>query len=299
MPFDFLPDIPDQKYYRLGEAPLVGCLRDAVREVCRERWRHVTHVDGWTQYLYKNRYSGQVGQDTNQDGNDVEGLIDYVRTESERHNVTQHWATNDTAVCSGMVDRFTDNSLVDEIILSWAVDEGHVSGQVPFQPMLEKRFNSSEAPSPLAHKMGDDPKNTTDSDNVAILWELLELLERLFPENATGVPESVSIPRNSTHRVNSTRDDVDWDLLFPDNSTAVLRSVSIPHNSTGRGDFTLPDDLRGWPEQPRNSSTRVPVNSTRSGDDGLRIIFKPAPGQGPLTPEKLREIIDKFRTGRP
>lgn len=229
LPFQFRPDHPDQKYFRLGEEPLVGCLRDAVREVCRERWRHVTLVDGWTEFLEKKRFMGQVGQDTNQDGNDVEGLIDYIRTESEHHNLTQHPATNDTKVCSSLVDRFTETYLVDEIILSWAVDEGHVSSQPPFQPKLEKRFTSPEASLILAHIMGVDPKNTTDSGNAALLFKWLELLGRLFPGNSTHVPANATIPRNST----------------------------------GRGNFTLPDDLWDWLEQFRNNSVRVPGNSTR------------------------------------
>lgn len=333
MPFQFLPDHPDQKYFRLGEDPLVGCLRAAVREVCRSRWRHVTLVDGWTEFLEKERFMGQVGKDTNQDGNDVEGLIDYIRAESEHHNQTQHPATNDTKVCSSLVDRFSETFLVDEIILSWAADEGYVSRQLPFQPKVEKRFTSPEASLILAHKMGFDLKNTTDSDNVALFFKWLELLGRLYPGNSTHALANVTIPRNSTHRGNSTRPDddrdevfppmpsfafpPDWDWPIPPLPTGTPGSATTPRNSTGRGNFTLPEDLWDWLEQLRNSSVRVPGNSTRGlyghhpptptatlntrGEPtppvrlppGM-VIIEPLPGRGPMDIDDLRELIEKF-----
>lgn len=143
LPFIF-QDIPDQKYFHIGEAALTGCIRDALKVAGRDRWHELTSNGGWTDFLIDSRGHGLLGHDSNYDGNDLSGLLDWVKTLAIHDNPKLDLETNDNEKCASLVSRFATEDLLDEVILSWAVDKGHFKNLPPTKPQPQRRHVISD-----------------------------------------------------------------------------------------------------------------------------------------------------------
>ncbi|KAG6358537.1 hypothetical protein INS49_012054 [Diaporthe citri] len=280
LPFPFHPDIDDQKYYRLDEDPLQGCIRDAIKEAGRERWQELISNGGWTNFLIESKGRGLVGQDSNYDANEVNGLLHQVRIQAVAENSGLDPATNETEKCAALVKRFTSEQMLDEIILSWAEDQGHIRNLPLRRPQPERRHvvtdvidnerqTKIKVIDGVIGYVRNNP-NVSDGNDHQILVKVGDDAIGFLPKRS-HIPANATVPANSTLLANSTAlhnstDFIDWifNLTLPGNS-------AVPDNSTLLANCTrdvdellhLVDDLIDWIYElglPGNST--VPNNST-------------------------------------
>lgn len=280
LPFPFRPSIPDQKYYRLGEDELQGCLRDAIKEAGRERWYELTSNGGWTDFLIESRDQGLVGHDSNHDANEVKGLLDKVRDQAIHDNPKLDRATNDTLKCTSVVKRFATKDLLDEVILTWAVGEGHLKDLPPTKPQPERR------------NVIADP-DVSDGDEHQILIKVGHGAIGFFPKGS-HVPTNMTVPDNSALSGNSPALDVLEYILdhlfgekptFPGNWTApdkwtppgkLTIPLVVPSHILIPGNYTLHDFIIHILDQLKHKNPTgpfnptLPVNSTSHGRLPLR-----------------------------
>lgn len=265
LPFQFGPDIEDQKFYRLGEDPLEGCIRDAIKEAGRERWYEITSNGGWTDFLVQSRDLGLVGHDSNSDANEVNGLLHQVHTQAVADNPKLDSATNDTEKCASLVERFTTEQMLDEIILSWAYDHGHVGKLPPMKRQPERRHVITDL--------------VLDNENHTKM-EVVDGVIGYIPKRS-HVPANTIVPGTSTVLANST---------VPQNFTGLI-DQSFPGNRTGPLEPTSTVDVGPFPiiydpylgltkdpaylEWFLNKESKPPANSTASNNSthGLDSLF--------------------------
>lgn len=233
IPFPFR-SIPDQDYFHLGDDHLTRCIRNATKEAGKQRWLDLTRNDGWTDFLIKSRDEGMVGVDTNHDSNEVEGLIDWVRNMTDQANPNLDPQTNDTEKCARLVQRFTSEQMLDEIIVTWAEQQGYIRDLPPTRP--------DELPDILKPIL-DNLLNRTAPHNI---WDLLH--------NSTVFVNS-TVSGNSTGPVHRR----------PLGNSSLFGNSTAPDNSTGVND---PLSLGGvgpvlWPLLKNET---IPVDSTVAGN---------------------------------
>lgn len=112
----------------------MGCIRDAVNNAGHERYTELTSNDEWEDFLINSRDRGLVGVDTNHDGNDVDGMVDWVHGTAKYDNPDLDPELYDPETCAGLVKRFTSQGLLDEVIVSWASLTGLIRELPPTRP---------------------------------------------------------------------------------------------------------------------------------------------------------------------
>lgn len=255
MPDIFVPATgEDDIFYHIGDDKVDRCLREAVKYAGRERFDELKSDNGWTDFLVKSRDQGLVGSDTNQDCNSVRGLADHVKYLAEHDDPPLDPDTEERDTCNLLVQRLISDELLDEVILSWADNKGHLEHQPQTSSQVERRDADTDVIPPhhfYAHF------NPLDID-------IDELIKWIRNNGKTPhLPRSITVPGNSSHAVERVAVDVD-DYGLPARITVPDWNFSIPFNWTVNGTLL-----------PGNSTvirwSTLKFNSTRP-DEGIPIV---------------------------
>lgn len=116
------------------------CLREAIKVAGRDRYEELTRGDrltSWTNFLTKSRDNGLLGSDTNKDGNSVIGLANQIKS-AAKNNPKFDPDSENAGVCRAFVRQFTNDELLDELILTWAYTHGYLNDLPPTRPHVKR-----------------------------------------------------------------------------------------------------------------------------------------------------------------
>jgi hypothetical protein len=240
----------EDDFYHIGDDKVDECLREAVKYAGRARFGELKSDGGWTDFVNKSRDQGLVGSDANQDGNSVHGLADYVKSLAEHDDPPLGPDTEVLDTCILLVQRLTSDQMLDEVILSWADNRGHLEHLPQTSSQVERRAAESDVIPP--HRF---------YAKINMLTYFDEIIERVHSKGkAPHLPGGIPVPGNSTGPVERVAVDVDdyglpaeiavpgWNLTMPFHWT--INGTLLPGNSTGLGRSTPKFNLTRRGEEP-------------------------------------------------
>lgn len=224
----------------------MDCIRTAVNNAGHERYTEFTSNHEWEDFLIKSRDEGLVGVDTNYDGNDVEGLVEWVRTIATYDNPDLDPNSRDSGKCARMVKRFTSHGLLDEVMVAWASRTGLINDLPPTRPPgpPEKRNivydvvlddGSRSGLKVIDGVISYVPKDFDTSDpSKRPVWINVDNGALVYtPGKKYDWPNVTEHAKSMAPYNNST-------LLARSNLPGALRLSAIPDNSTGLESYLCP-----------------------------------------------------------